>query len=142
MFQFYPHAVIRHCDPKQLRRAKGFYQLTGHSPPLRKVRQESKLNHEEETYEELNRKLPNVGDFVTADDGLKGEVQSVNVLRQLVKVVVEVNDEKEIHEYKAEQLHFKRKHHKNNKLDVDEAELKELEKLEKQDDNKSKLDDN
>ena len=100
------------------------------------------LNHEEETYEELNRKLPNVGDFVTADDGLKGEVQSVNVLRQLVKVVVEVNDEKEIHEYKAEQLHFKRKHHKNNKLDVDEAELKELEKLEKQDDNKSKLDDN
>ncbi|MDE6662350.1 MAG: stage 0 sporulation family protein [Lachnospiraceae bacterium] len=100
------------------------------------------LNHEEETYEELNRKLPNVGDFVTADDGLKGEVQSVNVLRQLVKVVVEVNDEKEIHEYKAEQLHFKRKHHKNNKLDVDEEELKELEKLEKQDDNKSKLDDN
>ena len=100
------------------------------------------LNHEEETYEELNRKLPNVGDFVTADDGLKGEVQSVNVLRQLVKVVVEVNDEKEVHEYKAEQLHFKRKHHKNNKLDVDEEELKELEKLEKQDDNKSKLDDN
>ena len=100
------------------------------------------LNHEEETYEELNRKLPNVGDFVTADDGLKGEVQSVNVLRQLVKVVVEVNDEKEIHEYKAEQLHFKKKHHKNNKLEVDEEELKELEKLEKQDDNKSKLDDN
>ncbi|MFG6336769.1 MAG: stage 0 sporulation family protein [Lachnospiraceae bacterium] len=46
------------------------------------------LKNEEETYEELNRKLPNVGDFVTTDDGLKGEVQSVNVLRQLVKVIV------------------------------------------------------
>ena len=99
------------------------------------------LKHEEETYEELNRKLPEVGDFVTADDGLKGEVQSVNVLRQLVKVIVEVNDEKEIHEYKVDQLRFKRKHNKNNKVDVSDAELKELEKLEKQE-GKSKLNDN
>ena len=99
------------------------------------------LKHEEETYEELNRKLPDVGDFVTADDGLKGEVQSVNVLRQLVKVIVEVNDEKEIHEYKVDQLKFKRKHNKNNKVDVSDAELKELEKLEKQE-GKSKLNDN
>ena len=99
------------------------------------------LKHEEETYEELNRKLPDVGDFVTADDGLKGEVQSVNVLRQLVKVLVEVNDEKEIHEYKVSQLKFKRKHNKNNKVDVSDEELKELEQLEKQE-GKSKLDDN
>ena len=42
------------------------------------------LKHEEDTYEELNRKLPNVGVIVTADNGTKGEVQSVNVLRQLV----------------------------------------------------------
>ncbi len=88
------------------------------------------LKHEEETYEELNRRLPNVGDFVTTEDGLKGEVQSVNVLRQLVKVIVEVNDEKEIQEYKVEQLRFKRKHHKNNKLELSAEELKELEKLE------------
>lgn len=97
------------------------------------------LNHEEETYEELNRKLPNVGDFVTTSDGLKGEVQSVNVLRQLVKVIVDVDDEKEIQEYKVDQLRFKRKHHKNHKMDVNAEELKELEKLE---DNTSKLDDN
>ncbi|MBQ7919408.1 MAG: stage 0 sporulation family protein, partial [Lachnospiraceae bacterium] len=50
------------------------------------------LKHEEETYEELNKALPNVGDYVNTDDGLKGEVQSVNVLRQLVKVVVENGD--------------------------------------------------
>lgn len=99
------------------------------------------LKHEEETYEELNRKLPNVGDFVTTDDGLKGEVQSVNVLRQLVKVIVEINDEKEIHEYKVGQLRFKRRHNKNQKMDVSDAELRELEKLEKQE-GKSKLDDN
>ena len=99
------------------------------------------LKHEEETYEELNRKLPNVGDHVTTADGLRGEVQSVNVLRQLVKVIVEINDEKEIHEYKVDQLKFKRRHNKNQKMDVSDAELRELEKLEKQE-GKSKLDDN
>lgn len=104
------------------------------------------LKHEEETYEYLNRKLPNVGDFVTADDGLKGVVHSVNVLRQLVKVIVEVEDEKEIHEYKVEQLRFKRRHKKDkndNMSDEERRELKELEKLEKQEkqDTKSKLDD-
>lgn len=100
------------------------------------------LKNEEEIYEELNRKLPNVGDYVTTEDGLKGEVHSVNVLRQLVKVIVNVDDEKEIQEYKVEQLRFKRKHNKNRKLDVSEADLKELEKLEKQDSDKSKLDEN
>ena len=98
------------------------------------------LKHEEETYEELNRNLPNVGDFVNCLDGMKGEVHSVNVLRQLVKVIVEVNDEKEIREYKADQLRFKRKF-KKEKMDVHDKELRELEKLEKQE-NKSKLDDN
>ncbi len=91
------------------------------------------LKNEEETYEELNRKLPNVGDFVTTDDGLKGEVHSVNVLRQLVKVVVDVGDEKEIQEYRADQLRFKKRHGKNRKADINDAELKELEKLEKKD---------
>lgn len=91
------------------------------------------LKNEEETYEELNRKLPNVGDFVTTDDGLKGEVQSVNVLRQLVKVIVDVGDEKEIQEYRADQLRFKKRRSKNRKAEASDAELKELEKLEKND---------
>ena len=83
-----------------------------------------------------------MGDFVTTDDGYKGEVHSVNVLRQLVKVIVNVDDEKEIQEYRVDQLRFKRKHNKNRKVDVSEAELRELEKMEKQDSAKSKLDDN
>ena len=101
------------------------------------------LKHEEETYEDLNRRLPGVGDYVTADDGLKGEVASVNVLRQLVKVIVDVNDEKEIHEYKVEQLRFKRKHRGKKNDNSDERELRELEKLEREEKKggKSKLDD-
>ncbi|MBE5872362.1 MAG: stage 0 sporulation protein [Lachnospiraceae bacterium] len=103
------------------------------------------LKNEEDTYEELNRRLPGIGDYVTTDDGLKGEVHSVNVLRQLVKVLVDVDDEKEMHEYKVEQLKFKKRHGRKDKKDhVGSADMKELEKLEKQEkkEGKSKLDDN
>ncbi|GLB31835.1 signal peptidase II [Lacrimispora amygdalina] len=98
------------------------------------------LKNEEETYEELNSKLPGVGDFVTTDDGLKGEVHSVSVLRQLVKVVVTIKDEKEIREYKVEQLRFKPRRRRE-KTQVTDEELKALEALEKKE-GKSKLDDN
>lgn len=98
------------------------------------------LKNEEDTYEELNSRLPNVGDFVTTDDNLKGEVQSVSVLRQLVKVIVSVNDEKEIREYKVEQLRFKPKK-KKDKINISDEELRALEDLEKKE-GKSKLDDN
>ena len=57
------------------------------------------LKNEEETYEELKRSLPGVGDEVEGNDGLVGEVSSVNVLRQTIKILVEVDDEKELHEY-------------------------------------------
>ena len=98
------------------------------------------LKNEEETYEELNSKLPGVGDYVTTDDGLKGEVHSVSVLRQLVKVVVNIKDEKEIREYKVEQLKFKPRRRRE-KSQVTDEELKALEALEKRE-GKSKLDDN
>lgn len=88
------------------------------------------LKNEEETYEELNRKLPNTGDRVTTPEGLKGEVQSVNVLRQLVKVIVDVEDEKEIREYQASELKFKTRQ-KKEKLKLTEEELKALKELEK-----------
>ena len=89
------------------------------------------LKNEEETYEELNRKLPNQGDRVTAPDGLKGEVQSVNVLRQLVKVVVDVGDEKEIREYRADELKFKPRQ-KKEKIRLTDEEMKALKELEKE----------
>lgn len=87
------------------------------------------LKNEEETYEELNNRLPGIGDIVTTDDGLKGEVQNVSVLRQIVKVIVEVNDSKEIREYKVEQLKFKRKRRRDQER-VSDEEFKALKALE------------
>lgn len=102
------------------------------------------LTNEEETYEELNSRLPGVGDHVTARDGSRGEVSSVNVLRQMVKVIVTLeNEEKEIREYKVEELKFRprRKKEKNNKRHSEDRELKALEDLERRE-GKSKLNDN
>lgn len=96
------------------------------------------LKNEEETYEYLNGRLPNVGDIVTTSDGLKGEVTSVNVLRQLVKVLVEVNDEKDMKEYPVEQLKFKPKRKRDVKLTAEE--MKELAALEDRG-GKSRIDD-
>lgn len=101
------------------------------------------LKNEEETYEVLNSRLPGLGDAVTTSDGLKGEVHSVNVLRQTVKVIVIVDkDEKEIREYKVDQLKFKprRKKGKGGEKQEEAAELKKLEALEKRE-GKSKLND-
>lgn len=98
------------------------------------------LKNEEEAYEELNSKLPNIGDFVVANDGLKGEVQSVSVLKQLVKVIVTLeNDEKEVREYNCSDLTFKPKKRKE-KLQIDE-ELRALEMLERKEAKVSHLDD-
>ena len=97
------------------------------------------LKNEEETYEYLNSRLPNIGDTVTTIDGVRGEVQSVNVLRQLVKVIVEVNDEKELREYKVKELKFRPRRRKEN-LKLSAQELKELSALEDKG-GKSKLDD-
>lgn len=108
------------------------------------------LKNEEDTYEYLNNRLPGIGDTVTTLDGRKGEVHSVNVLRQKVKLLVDVDDEKEIQEYDVSELKFKPKRRrekggkgektdrsgKDNSVD---KELRELEALEKKE-GKSKLD--
>ncbi|MDD3173729.1 MAG: stage 0 sporulation family protein [Herbinix sp.] len=99
------------------------------------------LKNEEEAYEELNSKLPGVGDYVTTKDNLKGEVQSVSVLKQVVKVIVTLeNDEKEVREYKVDELHFKQKKRKERTAPIDDEELRVLELLEKKE-GKSLLDD-
>ena len=85
------------------------------------------LKNEQETYEELNKKLPGTGDTVILPDGLQGTVHSVNVLRQQVKVIVEVNDEKEIQEYPVSELKFRPR---KKKVKVSEKEMKELKDLE------------
>jgi cell fate regulator YaaT (PSP1 superfamily) len=68
------------------------------------------LKNEESTYEWLNKKLPNVGEKVTLENGERGEVQSVNVLRQTVKVLITQEDgDTDIREYKASELKFRPK---------------------------------
>ncbi len=107
------------------------------------------LKNEEDVYEELNRKMPGVGDICKAKDGLEGEVSSVNILRQTLKILVNVDDEKEVHEYKLEEIESikkkpKKKNQNNKKNSQDDEEIKELEKLEKieKQEGKSKLGDN
>lgn len=107
------------------------------------------LRNEQETYEYLNKKLPGVGDFVTILDGTRGVVESVNVLRQKVKVIIDEGDEKEIREYPVDELYFKPRKSKGqgkggkkaaNEEPADENELKELENLEEKESAGSKLD--
>ena len=71
------------------------------------------LKNEEETYEYLNSQLPAVGETVTTDDGMQGEVASISVLRQKVKVLVDVDDEKEMREYDVAELSFRPRRRKN-----------------------------
>lgn len=96
------------------------------------------LNNEEETYEVLNSQLPSVGDAVTTQEGLTGVVHSLSVLRKLVRVVVNLeNDDKEIREYPADELKFKPRKRKQK---VSKEEMKKLASLEKKE-GASRLDD-
>lgn len=119
------------------------------------------LKNEADVYEELNRKLPRIGETVFAHDGTKGEVRETNVLKQTVKLIVEIDGEKEIKEYSVDELKIKKhrnrdfdeeggnnggkrhkKGHGNRRNDEESAEekaLAELERLERKDE-KSRLD--
>ena len=86
------------------------------------------LKNEQETYEYLNGRLPSVGDTVITPNGMRGEVTGINVLRQLVKIVVDNGAEKELQEYTVDDLRFTPRRREDVKLT--EEELKELEGLE------------
>ena len=86
------------------------------------------LKNEQETYEYLNSRLPSVGDSVITPTGMHGEVSGVNVLRQLVKVVVDNGEEKELQEYAVDDLKFTPRRRRD--VRVTDEEMKELEGLE------------
>lgn len=86
------------------------------------------LKNEQDTYEYLNSRLPGIGDKVTTKDGLTGEVQSVNVLRQQVRVLIDLDDAKELRDYPTEELTFKPRKKKGQKKST--AEEKEIAALE------------
>ena len=97
------------------------------------------LKNEEEAYEELNSRLPHIGSHVKTAEGLDAEVQSVSVLKQLVEVIVFLDDgEKEVREYRVDELKFRPNKPKNRIKDKHDKELKKLEAMEKKE-GKSKL---
>lgn len=98
------------------------------------------LKNEQEAYEYLNRSLPHTGTMVTTPDGCHGEVQSVSVLRQLVKVIIETESgEREVREYHVKELHFQSPKNSGGSAaaalpdeSLDEIALQELENLTKE----------
>ena len=86
------------------------------------------LKYEQDTYEYLNSRLPAVGEKVNTPEGIVGEVKSISVLRQLVKVIIDNGDEKELREYTVDELKLKPRQRRDVKLTAEEiAELKGLE---------------
>ena len=95
------------------------------------------LKNEQESYEYLNSNLPDVGEKVKTFDGFEGEVTSVNVIKQEVKIVVEEDEEREIKTYNVSELKFKPK---KKKFDLAAEELKELQGLEDKEEGVEKAD--
>ena len=88
------------------------------------------LKYEQNCYEDLIKVTPNVGAQVQTPDGV-GIVQSVSLLKGLVKVKLDKGDEKELDEYKVEDIKTLHNGHGRsrsvNNEEVDEKELKKLE---------------
>lgn len=89
------------------------------------------LNNEQATYEYLNSKLPQIGEkVVIKHEGTKGTVQSVNVLRQTVRVLVNAEGEDaDVVDCAVEDLLFN-PHHRRGRMKLSEEELKEARELE------------
>ena len=85
------------------------------------------LKHEQEVYEDIARSTPGVGSVVKTPDG-KGQVTAVSPLKGILTVAVEYGDEKELKDYKVDDVKVLKKVFAKNEEKVDMAELKKLEK--------------
>ena len=86
------------------------------------------LRNEQEAYESLIKKAPGVGSYVKTSDG-KGTVSAVSILKGLVSVVIEKGEEKEVKEYKVDEIKILKK--VVEKKEEEPIDMKELKKLEK-----------
>ena len=84
------------------------------------------LKNEQAAYEDLIRKTPNVGSLVKTPDG-KGVVNSVSILKGIVSVAVESGSEKEIRDYKTDEIKILKKAMVKDEEKVDMKSLKQLE---------------
>ena len=95
------------------------------------------LKNEEDTYEYLNAKMPDINSRVRTSDGLFGTVSSVNVLKQEVSVLFtgERDEDKEIRTYRVDELSFApgKRARKNGIVTEEELEQLDPEILKEQD---------
>lgn len=86
------------------------------------------LKYEQECYEELLKITPRVGAIVKTPDG-KGEVESVNLLRGIIKVKIDDNKEKALQEYPVKKVKIIKNNYKPDEKNekIDEEMLKSLE---------------
>ena len=87
------------------------------------------LKYEQDAYDDLNSRVPRVGSIVQTADG-QGTVIFVNLLKEIVKVKLENNDDKELEvkEYLVSEIEIiKSANNIEDTEDIDIEELKELE---------------
>lgn len=84
------------------------------------------LKNEQATYEALFRNAPGVGSLVETPDG-KGVVSQVSVLKGIISVAVDKENEKELRDYKIKDVKVLKRNSNKNEEKVDMAELKQLE---------------
>ncbi len=87
------------------------------------------LKYEQDTYEYLNSRMPSVGEKVKTPEGIIGEVKSVSVLRQLVRVVIDNGEEKELREYTVDDLRLKPRQKKDVKLTEEELRSSRISRI-------------
>lgn len=87
------------------------------------------LKYEQHCYDELTKITPNVGAKVQTPDG-EGIVQSVSLLKGLVKVKLEKDDEKELDEYAVKDIKIIKDVRVSRSKNDGEVDMKELKKLE------------
>ena len=101
------------------------------------------IKYEEEAYLSLSKNLPHPGDETVTEDGHHAVVDSVNILKQRIRVIVDLgDDEREAREYGPKDLKFtKKKKKKKNpnqnqkqkkEAEVSAEEMKALKELEKE----------
>ena len=93
------------------------------------------LKYENDVYEDKIKRLPSIGAIVKTADG-NGEVDSIETLKEVVRVKIKDGDNYTFKKYKASDIEII-KDNKTEKIDKEEIEhkkeLDELEKLEEED---------